>query len=245
MDNFELKPERKKINGKSLVWNLLTVVVLLGVCGMGYYFFTLFTNPNSPLNPFPPEPLPTLYQTETPTSTIIPRADTWTPTMTIQPSPSRTKAPTWTPIGGKVTPSTSSGGSTANTPATTVTPMPASAVISYIASTDYHPENDCNWLGVAGKVLGKDGSPLQFQEIVLGGTLDGKSVYYFTWSGSVEAYGKSGFEFILGDHPIASTQTLWIQLLNNTAQPLTDRIYFDTSASCQENLVMVVFTQNH
>ncbi|MCX6035129.1 MAG: hypothetical protein NTV38_09155, partial [Chloroflexi bacterium] len=73
----ELKPERM-VNRKPLVWNLLTVGVLLGICCLAYYFLTIFNNPNSPLNPFPPAPLPTLYQTVTPTSTIILREATWT-----------------------------------------------------------------------------------------------------------------------------------------------------------------------
>ncbi len=246
MDNFELKPERNKANRKSLVWNILTVIVLLGICCLAYYFLTIFNNPNSPFNLFPPAPLPTLFQTDTPTSTIIPLESTWTPTPTIQPSPSRTKAPTWTLLPQMITPSvtpTPTMTPTEATPTITSTPMPASAVITYMASTAYHPSNNCDWLGVAGKVLGTDGKPLQFQEIQMGGTLDGKAISFLTLSGTAPAYGTSGFELVLSDHPVASTQTLWIQLLDNTAKPLTDKIYFDTYAECTQNLVMVVFTK--
>jgi hypothetical protein len=108
MDNFELKPERKKVNLRSLIWNILTVIVLLGICTMANFFLTIFNNPNSPINPFPPAVLPTLYQTNTPTSTIIPKESTWTPTITTQPEPSRTKAPTWTMLPQLITPSISS-----------------------------------------------------------------------------------------------------------------------------------------
>jgi len=242
MDNFELKTERK-FNWKSLVWNFLTVVVLLGICLLAYLFLTIFNHPNLPINPFPPASLPTLYQTATPTSTIIPQEATWTPTATIQPSPSRTKAPTWTPLAQMVTPPTPSDTPIEPTPTITSTLMPVSAKITYAASTDYHPDKNCNWLGVAGKVLGTDGKPLQFQEIQLGGTLNGKTVGYLTLSGTAPAYGQSGFEVVLSDHPIASTQTLWIQLLDNTAKPLTNKIYFDTYVGCTQNLVMIVFTK--
>src|SRR3990172_549590 len=163
MDNFELKPERKKVSRNSLVWNILTFLVLLGICALAYYFYTIFINPNSFLNPFPPAPLPTLYQTVTPTSTIIPRAATWTPTITIKPSPSRTKAPTWTLIPGMITPSLTL---TETTPTTSPTSMPASAVITYQASTNFHTAENCNWLGGGGKELGADGTALQFQEIL-------------------------------------------------------------------------------
>jgi len=245
MDNFELKAERKGTR-KSLVWNLLTVVVLLGICGMAYYFLTIFNNPNSPLNPFPPALLPTLYQTVTPTSTIIPREATWTPTITIQPSPSRTKAPTWTLLPEMITPTitvTPLITPTDPIPSVTSTPMPVSAEITFMASTDFHPDKNCDWLGVAGKVLGTDGKPLQFQEVQLGGTLDGEAIDRLVLSGTAPVYGQSGFEFVLSDHPIASSQTLWIQLLDNTGTPLSDKMYFDTHEGCTQNLVMVVFTK--
>jgi hypothetical protein len=250
MDNFELKPERKKINRKSLVWNILTVLVLLGICLLAYYFLTIFKNPNSPLNPFLPAttvPTLTLYQTETLTPTIIPLEATWTSTATIQPLPSRTKAPTWTFLPQMITPSitpTPTSMSTEPTPTITTTPMPVSAKITYMASTDFHPDKKCDWFGVAGKVLGTDGTPLLYQEIQMGGTLDGKAINFLISSGLAPAYGQSGFELILSDHPIASTQTLWIQLLDTTAKPLTNKIYFDTYTDCTQNMVWVVFTKN-
>ncbi len=266
MDNFELKPERKKINWKNLLYNLLTVVVLLGTFYLATLILTIFTNPNSPLNPFPPAPLPTLYQTATPTSTIIPLEPTWTSTPTTKPVPTRTKAPTWTLLPQMVTPSsTTTPGVTSSTvlpisttgttsptttpviasTGTTSTPMPASAVITYAASTTFHPDLNCAWMGVAGKVLGPDGTPLSLMEIQVGGTLGGKALTTATTlSGTAVAYGTSGFEIPLGNLPIASTQTLWIQLLDNTAKPLTNKIYFDTRTDCSQNLVMVVFTKN-
>jgi hypothetical protein len=249
MDGFELKPERTKVNLRSLVWNILTVVVLLCIGSLAVYFLVIFTYPNLPLNPFPPAQLPTLYLTDTPTSTlvVIPREATWTPPATISPLPSRTKAPTWTLLPQMVTLSTTptttvtpAGG----TPAITSTPLPVSLDITYLASTAYRPDMNCEWLGIAGKVLGTDGKPLLYQEIQLGGTLDGKPKSLFTLSGSAQAYGPSGFELVLSDHPIASTQTLWIQLLDNTAKPLTNRIYIDTYTGCTQNLVMVVYTKN-
>jgi hypothetical protein len=121
--------------------------------------------------------------------------------------------------------------------------MPASADITYVASTEFHPDLLCNWMGVAGKVLGPDGKPI-LGEIQMGGTLNGKAINYLMISGSATAYGPSGFEQVLSDHPIASTQALWIQLLDNTAKPLTGKIYFDTYGTCDKNLIMVVFTRN-
>jgi hypothetical protein len=246
MDNFELKSEQKKVNLRPLIWNFLTLMVLLSTCGLAYFFLTIFQDPYSPFNFFPPAPLPTLFQTSTPTSTMIQHPSTWTPTLTAMPSPSRTKAPTWTFLPQMVTPSitsTNSIESTETTPTLIITPMPGSYEITYVASTDFHPDSNCNWMGVAGKVLGTDGQPLPFQEIQMGGSLDGRTISLLTMSGNVSAYGTAGYELLLSDHPIASTQTLWIQLLDNTAKPLTDRIYFDTYDSCTENLVIIDFTK--
>jgi hypothetical protein len=243
MDNYELKPERKKVNRKPLVWNFLTVIVILCTCGLAYYFLTIFNNPSTPFNPFPPAPLPTLFKTVTPTNTVIPREATWTPSMTIQPSPSRTKAPTWTLLPQMITPYTPTITSTAATPTITSTPMPASAEITYVASTDFHLDKNCDWMGVAGKVLGTDGGPLLSQQIQLGGTLDDTAINFMTLSGLAPAHGQSGFEMVLGDHPIASSQTLWIQLFNSSSKPLTDRVYFDTYDDCDQNLVMIIFTR--
>ncbi|HTX90329.1 MAG TPA: hypothetical protein VMC09_03845 [Anaerolineales bacterium] len=252
MASFDLKPEpRPKSN--SLIWNVLTVVVLLGICGLAYIFLNIYLNPTtSRYNPFAPAPLPTLFETETPTITIIPLAPTWTDTPTLVPSPTRTKAPTWTPLPEMITPSatdtptdtpTAEIPTAAGTLTVTTTSMPASATITYAASTTIHADSACTWMGVGGTVTGVDGKPLQFQTVQLGGTLSGKTINKTMLSGSAPAYGTSGFEFVLGDTPIASTQGLWIQLFDNTGTALTDKIYFDTFTDCAKNLVMVVFTK--
>jgi hypothetical protein len=105
MDGFELEPVRKKVKPRVMIFNLLTVLVLLSVGCLVIYFITIFFNPYSVLNPFPPLALPTLYETPTSTSTVMPQPSTWTPSPTINPSPTRTKAPTWTLLPEMVTPS--------------------------------------------------------------------------------------------------------------------------------------------
>jgi len=247
MDNFELKPEPKAKKRTPIVWIILTIFTLLGSCSLAYYFFTIYSNPYSPFNPFPPVAIPTLYQTITPTNTIIPLPPTWTPTPTNRPYPSLAKPPTGTPYRGTATSTVTETLVTTLTEGTmtvTPTPMPASAEFSYLASTSIHAELACNWMGVGGKVLDIDGNPLRSQTVQLGGTLNNKPVDRIMLSGNVPGYdGTSGFEFVLGDHPIASTQELWIQLIDNAGKPLTEKISFDTFDDCQKNLVMVVFTK--
>lgn len=236
---FRTSNKRKK--RARAIWNILTIVVLLGVVCQIIYFVSVFRDPRMPFNPFPPEPSPTVFFTETPTITPIPRPPTWTPSPTIEPSPTRTRAPTWTPGPGQVTNTRTPTPTDTPTPTFTPTPMPASAEISYVASTSVYPDSGCNWFGVGGVVLGIDGKPLGFQIVRLGGTLQETPIDQMRLSGSAQAFGASGFEFVLGSQPIASTQTLWIQLLDNTGQPLSEKIYFDTFAACDKNLVKVKF----
>lgn len=245
MDNFELKSE-PKVKRKPIIWNILTVIVLLGACGLAYLFLTIFQNPAMLPAIFQPAALPTLYQTATSTPTIILLPPTWTPTLTIQPSPTRTKAPTWTSVAMLITPTitlTPTVTPIVDTLTTTPTAMPAVALFTYQASTTQHPTLGCNWMGVGGTVMDADNQPLLFQTVQLGGTLDGKNVTGQVLSGNNPAYGASGFELKIADSAIASTQTFWIQLFDNNGKPLTEKTYFDTFEDCTKNLVMVVFTK--
>lgn len=243
MDNFELKPE-PKVKRKPVIWNILTILVMLLVIYLAYYFTAIFINPNGAYNPFPPAPLPTLFRTSTPTPTIIPQPATWTPTQTNSPLPTRTKAPTWTSVPLLITPPLTLEPAASGTPTVTPTAMPASAEINYQASTTLHPDLACNWMGAGGKVLDATNKPLLFQTVQMGGTLNGSTINNIVLSGGNPAYGTSGFEFDkLAAKPIASTNTLWVQLFDNNGKPLTDKVYFDTFDDCAKNLVMIVFTK--
>ena len=90
MDGFELKPKKPKLSPKAVIFNLLTVLVLLAIGCLLYYMATIFLNPYSPLNLFPPQAIPTRYQTPTSTWTPIQLEPTWTST----PLTSRSSRPT-------------------------------------------------------------------------------------------------------------------------------------------------------
>jgi len=244
MDNFELKTE-PKVKRKPIIWNLLTVVVLLGICCLLYLFVTIYQHPSMVPAKLRSAPLPTLYQTPTPTATIILQPPTWTPSRTPQPSPTRTKAPTWTSLPMLITPTitlTPTDTPFPDTATVTSTAMPAQATITYEASTSKHPDLACKWLGVGGTVMDKDNKPLLFQTIQVGGKLGDKPVNGQVLSGNNPAYGTSGFEIKLADSAIDSTQTVWIQLFDNNGNALTDKTYFDTYNDCQRNLVVIVFS---
>jgi hypothetical protein len=243
MDNFELKTE-PIAKRKPVIWNILTVIVLLGICVLAYFFLSVYQNPAVLPSSFLPGVIPTAYQTPTPTATIILQPPTWTPTLTLQPSPTRTKAPTWTSVAALITPTITLTpiATPVATAANTGTALPASYVITYQASTTTHPDLACKWMGVGGTVMDVNNKPLQFQTIQLGGTLSGKAVTGQVLSGNNPVYGTSGFELKLADSAVDSQQTLWVQLFDNNGKALTDKIYFDTFNDCKKNLVMIVFT---
>jgi hypothetical protein len=238
MAYFKSAPRKKKT---ALLWNILTILVLLATCCVVVYFITIFRNPRFALNPFPPPPSPTVFYTETPTITPIQQPPTWTASPTIKPTATRTRAPSWTPRPDQMTATRTPTITETFTPTITSTPMPAMAEIVYEASTVVHPEKGCDWLGVGGSVLGLDGQPLKFQTIQLGGMLGEVTVNQLKLSGSAPAFGESGFEFVLADRPIASSQTLWIQLFDNAGQALTNKVYFDTFEDCNQNLIRITF----
>jgi hypothetical protein len=208
------------------------------------YLVVVFRDPRSFLNPFPPEASPTIYVTDTPTITPIQPPATWTASPTLRPTSTRTRAPTLTLDPLLVTATITLTPTETLTPTITSTAMPAGAEILYETSTTVHPDLECNWLGVGGSVIGLDDKPLQFQTVQLGGMLGEESISQLKLSGSAPAFGSSGFEFVLGNKPVDSTQTLWIQLFDNTGKVLTEKVYFDTFDDCTRNLVKITFKRN-
>lgn len=232
-----------KLNLRLQRWDILTILVLLGTFCIGGYILLIFVNPYSSLNPFPPPAPPTLIVITTPTPTITPLQlpPTWTPSPTLEPTATRTLAPTWTPLP------TYTVFYVGKSPTPSRTPRPQTPYLAnpptYLASTIYHPEAGCNWLGVAGLAVDKNNSPVLYLVVHLSGTIDGKPVDYLTLTGTAPAYGQSGFEFVLGDRPIASNGTLWIQLLDQAEKALTDKVYFNTYEDCNRNLIFFRFTK--
>jgi hypothetical protein len=44
--------------------------------------------------------------------------------------------------------------------------------------------------------------------------------------------------------PVASNDTLYLQLLDQAGLPLSDNVYIDTFNDCKKNLVLVRFKKN-
>jgi hypothetical protein len=113
-----------------------------------------------------------------------------------------------------------------------------------ISSAAFHPEAGCNWIGVAGQVLDMTGAPVSTGVVIqLSGVFNGQFIEKTSLTGIAPQYGQAGYEFYLGDTPVASNKTLWVQLLDQAAAPLSEKIYFETFGECARNLIFINFKQ--
>jgi hypothetical protein len=101
----------------------------------------------------------------------------------------------------------------------------------------------CNWSGIAGQVFNQTEVPIQNLIVHLEGFWNGNPVSVDVLSGSATQYGPAGYEFVLGDQLLGSSQTLWIQLRDADHKNISARVYLDTYNDCSRNLILVNFIQ--
>jgi len=105
----------------------------------------------------------------------------------------------------------------------------------------YRPNNianyaGCNWLGLAGEVFGSNGEPQAGLIIhVWGGGID-----ELVYSGGAPAYGPSGWERSLDDHP---KEGIFFVQLHDGTRPLSPVVEVRTRDDCFGNLVIINFHQ--
>ena len=61
--------------------------------------------------------------------------------------------------------------------------------------------------------------------------------------GGAPAYGPSGWEQFLFDSPVVRNYNIQLETVSGT--PVSQVYQFTTLASCNQNLVYIIFTQNH
>ncbi|MHC1740230.1 MAG: hypothetical protein AB9897_03880 [Anaerolineaceae bacterium] len=85
---------------KMNVWDILSVLVLVSAVIVIAIVLSIFANPTSSINPFPPPTtVPTIF-IPSPTPTLVQLPATWTPVPQVSatPRPSSTPLPTSTPL---------------------------------------------------------------------------------------------------------------------------------------------------
>ena len=107
-------------------------------------------------------------------------------------------------------------------------------------------EASCDWMGVGGQVFDRNDKPVTGLVAEVGGSLEDKVILSLALTGGSTILGPGGYVVKLTDQPIASENTLWIQLFDLGGAPLSEKIYFSTfadSAKCEKNLVIINFRE--
>lgn len=228
------------------LWNLFTTLILLGIFVMVIYFGLIFSNPGSPLNPFPVPSLPPTvaipamaYTKALPSPTE--QESTLVDDTQISPTEQSTTFSTITEVFPTLPLQQATPIETATLKPGVNYPYILQSKPEAISAASYN--RDCNWMGVAGRIIDLQGRHATGIYVHLGGNFNGESMDFTSLSGTALDYGQSGYEFTLSQQPIASSKTLWIQLIDQSGLPLSDRFPFDTYAECEKNLILISFKQ--
>jgi hypothetical protein len=106
-----------------------------------------------------------------------------------------------------------------------------------------HADLGCKWMGIGGQVFALDSTPVKQLVVELGGTLGGQAISQLSLTGAATEWGPGGFEFTLANHPIESSGTLWLRVLDLNGDPISNRIYFTTYNDCSKNAILVNLSQ--
>jgi hypothetical protein len=235
-------PHRK---GGDIFWNILTVLLLLGMVVMAGLFYLIFQNPTIVFNPYPPPtlPAPIVIPSRTPTVPKLPPTWTAVPTSTSTPVPTSVPRPTITavPTATEIVADIPTSIPTAKI--NSIYAFVLQSTPTAIDASVLYPERDCKWLGVGGQVVDLQGRPVTGITVQLGGNLNNALLDQTSLTGLALKYGEAGYEFELAKLPIESKQTLWVRLIDQAKLPLSAKVYFDTYSECQRNLIVVNFRQ--
>jgi len=104
-----------------------------------------------------------------------------------------------------------------------------------------HPEEGCEWMGVAGQVFDELGNEITGVKVLAGSALEGDTQEFESTTGLALAYGPAGYEIQLSESPINSSEIFWVQIFDQSDIPLSDQVYFDTFENCIQNLILLNF----
>jgi hypothetical protein len=239
------RKSRRKSSGGEALFNFLTILMLVGVLCVSGYFLIVYLNPQTPLNPY--APVPTIVPSPTATITPIQLPPTFTPAPTKTPAPTNTPRPTSTELPTQtpfsiVTPTVDPNITPTATPNFRFAVQPGNPLA---IQNVVHPELGCSWMGVGGQAVDLSGAPLVGLVVGLGGVLETRTFDLLTLTGTAAqfGYGPGGYEFKLADAPLGSAGTLFVQLMDQDGTALSDRVFFDTFADCDRNLILVNFVE--
>lgn len=206
-------------------------------------------------------PTPTLVAvaqvpTATPTTAEVLRP-TWTPegpVSTALPTATNTRRPTAEPSitvtfppatnTPTITPSPTATSTPGPPPTATVTRAPypfTKSATSPMYLQNFANNAGCTWMGIAGEVLDLSGNPVgagQYRVHVWGSGIEARVP-----AGGADAYGPSGYEQFLFNAPVIRDYN--VQLETGSGSAVSQVYSVQSRASCNQNLVIFNFVQNH
>jgi len=106
-----------------------------------------------------------------------------------------------------------------------------------------NPDAGCNWMGIAGQVFDKDGKEILDLLVVAGSIMEENCVEMSSLTGTALAYGPGGYEIKLSDIAHDTNQTFWVEIRNAEGNAVSEKVFFDTFADCEKNLILINFVQ--
>lgn len=201
------------------------------------------------------EPPPATEPVDTdppPTSTRVPSdtppaTRTGTPTQPPTDVPTETAAytPTHTPSSTPTLPPTKTY-TPAPTATFTATPFPYGFQDGspYYLGNFAHPEEGCDWMGVAGQIFDQKGDIITDVVVKAGGSLQGEPIIdSLSMPGAAKVYGPGGYEILLSWSTAASEGDVWVQLFDLDANPVTGKKFITTYDNCRKNLILINFVR--
>jgi hypothetical protein len=106
-----------------------------------------------------------------------------------------------------------------------------------------HINEGCAWFGIAGQIFNNNNQTVNNLIVNLKGKLGSATIDKVAVTGIPEAnfYGPGGYEIKIGDKPIASEDTLSIQVFDLKGNNLSKTVSFKTFSDCNKNLIIINF----
>ncbi|MBN1426880.1 MAG: hypothetical protein JXB07_00760 [Anaerolineae bacterium] len=238
------RPRRKRSGKGGGFYNFVSLLFLAATIGVCILAVLLIQNPMLPFNPFPPVapyPTPTLFlvnrgenvgslslPTSTPT-TASTRVPTTLPRGTELPDAA---TPTLDLLEGTESPTTLQ-------PAATNTISIEPFTLQNEAVTYTQHTSGCSGLWVVGQVFDMEQKPLKGLAVIA----RWESNSALGWSGYATQWGESGYEITINNKPVEIE--VEIQLLAGTGQALSEPVVVRTLDTCDRNVAIANFIQNH
>jgi hypothetical protein len=213
--NLEKIAAQKACKRRNFRNNVITILAWFGIVGFVTWTILVWTNPQSALNPLPPE-TPFVVLTATSGAATNP-----------------------------LTPTTNAEGQifVVATEAATATTISTDSPYPFIVpDAVLHVPNannlGCNWWSIAGTVTDQQGQAVNGYRV----RVTGAGVNETVFSGTIMTFGAGGFELPLIGTPQVAEFT--VQLFSPQDAPLSPPIIVTTQADCTANVAIVNFVQN-